>query len=109
MHFSSSTSFSHIFKCCAKLRLAGVATIFLFIWNLNLLNLFSLCLLLLYGKPQNGFEFYLKVKNFPRSPNNRLLEKERQLAGSTTVPASISDTQVIREMESKLQWIYDDQ
>lgn len=109
MHFSSSTRFSHIFKCCAKLRLARVATISLFISNLNLLNVFSLCLLFLYGKPQNGFEFYFKVKNFPRSPNNRLLEKEKQLTGSTAVPASVSDSQVIREMKLKPQWIYDDQ
>lgn len=99
MHFSSSRHFSHIFKCCAKLMLARIATIFLFILNLNnlnLLNIFCLCLLLLYDNPQNGFEFYLKVKNFLRSPNNKLLEREGQLAGSTTVFASASDSQVER-------------
>lgn len=90
MNFSSSAHFSHSFKCCAKLRLASVAPIFLSIVDLHLS---SLCLLLLYGKPQNGFEFYLKVKKtFPRSPNYRLLEKESQLASSTTVPASVSKT-----------------
>lgn len=88
-HFSSSTHFSRVFKCCAKLRLTRVTTIVLFIMNLHLS---SLCLLL-YGKPQNGFEFYLKVeKTFPRCPNNRLLEKKGQLAGSTIVSATDSKT-----------------
>lgn len=107
MHFSSSTHFSHIFKCCAKLMLARVATIFLFILNLNLLNLFSLCLLLLYAKPQNGFEFYLKVKNFRRSPNNRLLEREEYMAGSTTALTSVWLSG--RATKLNLQGIYDEQ
>jgi len=82
MHFFPSTHFSHIFKCCAKLRLARVAIIFLFITNFHLSSLF---LLLLDGKLKNGSEFLKPKKTFPRSPNNRLLEKESQLAGSTTV------------------------